>query len=67
MKKYIKIPPELVDGDHSSIVEYSKVGCKIIGEALFEWLEGSEPEAGEELTLEIIELSDEEFEAMPEI
>lgn len=66
-KKYLKIPPELVDGYSWSIMDADEDGCVAIGQMIWSWLEGSGPEVGDELKIELIEMTDEEVEALPEL
>lgn len=72
-KKYIKMPPETQDG--SAWVPYpvkpvmlgeSNVHALTIGEHLMAWAHEN-AEVGDRITIEIIELTDDEFEALPEI
>jgi hypothetical protein len=66
-KKYIRVPPELGDGDHYTFVDHTEHGCGVLGELLWGWLSGCDPEVGETVELSVIEMTDEEVAAIPEI
>jgi hypothetical protein len=59
-KQYYRISPELSDGQHWSIVETKE--CLL--EAIGEWLD-SGPVESESFKVEIVEMSDDEVEALP--
>jgi hypothetical protein len=63
MKKYryIKLPPELVDGQ----IGTATCNACDIGYAIIEWMR--QENVGSRVTLEIIELTDEELDALPSI
>lgn len=63
MKKYryVKLPPELMDGEHWAPTCNS---CDI-GDAAIRWLINNP--IGSKITLEIIELTDEEVQDLPSI
>jgi hypothetical protein len=65
-RKYIKLPPELYDGQHSTFHREGKEWSPtVLGLSLEEWLCQEQP--GAQLTLEIVEMTDEEHEAIPEM
>ncbi len=70
-KKYLRIPPELYDGENHAIVEASEDECRGIGSVLWAWVCECEPLDGDEvkleLEIELVALSEEEFEALPEL
>jgi hypothetical protein len=62
-KPYFKLPPELADGEHwvpmdniDTILEYVK-----------EWCKDCKSCVGESFTIEVIEMTDAEIEALPDI
>jgi len=62
-KLYYKLSPELVDGDH-----WTPVGSidQVLASVKL-WCEEFGREEGESFTVEIISMTDEEFDALPEI
>jgi len=63
-RKYLKVSPELWDGDNWTLVDYDRP------EVLTELIEGwrnNEPFAGDSFTVELVELTDEELEQIPEL
>lgn len=65
-RKYILLPPELTDGQHTTI--HRKGGDwdpTVLGETLEQWLADAAP--GDTIELEVVEFTDEQVEAMPEI
>lgn len=63
MKKYrcVKLPPDLSDGENST----ANLNPLEIGDAVIRWM--LERPIGSKVTLEIIELTDEEMDALPSI
>lgn len=65
-RKYLVIPPELVDDSHSTIIDLEHANA---GQALLHtfqpFLESASP--GETVSIGIVEMTDEEVAAMPEI
>lgn len=62
--KFIKLPPELCDGQHST--PYGpRDGAYHLGEYLLEWLHTHS--TGDSVTLEIVELSSEQFAELEDI
>lgn len=65
-RKYIKLPPELADGQSCT---FHRVGeefeAKTLGESLEQWLDDEDPGASIKLT--VVEMTDAEWEALPEI
>ncbi len=61
--RYIKLPPELTDGENWTV---SRANLDIAA-ALHCWLYTDGNPIGSKVTLEIIELTDEEVEALPSI
>lgn len=60
-QRYIKLPPELIDGDH-----WTPLNNPLdIGDAIIAWMRYED--VGSKVTLEIIELTDEEMDALPSI
>ena len=69
-KKYWKIPPELVDGQHYTIDDFSKDGCDRIAGFLWQFVmdnDGPQDGIGEVLEFKVIEMTDEEVEEMHDI
>ena len=62
-KRYVKVPPEASDGDHWTIAPLG-VGCQL-SDILTEWAEHSDE--GDTVTLTVVEMTDEEVDALPEI
>lgn len=54
-KKYLLIPPELVDGEHSTVIARSET--REVGTWLSNWLKEN-AEHGNELTIGVVELTD---------
>ena len=70
-KRYLKVPAVLLDGDHwgvLSLEQLEKPWCMIEDE-LAMWLDQlrSGTNIGDKVTFEIIELTDAEYEALPDI
>ncbi len=65
MKKYIRTCPELGDGDSHAIYRLEEV--PELGKMIVELINSGDFQVGETFTLEVIELSDEAFEALPEL
>jgi hypothetical protein len=65
MKKYIRACPELGDGSSPSIYKLEEL--RELGEMIAELVSDGTYEVGETFTLEVIELSDEAFDALPEL
>jgi hypothetical protein len=59
--RYIKLPPELADGEHWTPSD----NPLDIGDVLMRWMRNQD--IGSKITLEIIELSEEERDALPSI
>lgn len=57
-----KVSPELVDGDHWTV--FDRIDQVI--EAITEWAK-NEPMEGDDFQVEVVEMSDEEVAALPEI
>jgi hypothetical protein len=57
-----KVSPELADGDHWSVFDTLEEVIEIIRE----W-KANEPAEGESFTVELVEMSQEEVDALPEI
>lgn len=65
-KPYLTIPPELVDGQHSSFVGPGKEnGLPVLADLIAAWWEYAE--VGDTITLKAVEMTDAEVEAIPEI
>jgi len=68
--RYIKVPPELNDGEASAVYSLTELATHngSLGELIAMWAghenECADSELGDKVTLEIVELTDEEFEAM---
>lgn len=65
MKKYIRACPELGDGNSSPIYKLEEL--RDLAELIAELVNGGDIEVGETFTLEVIEMTDEAFAALPEI
>ncbi len=61
-KRYIKVPPELGDGDNWTVMESSS---DIWQEVLSSWADNSY--VGDVITFSIVEMTEEEFNALPPI
>lgn len=66
-RTYFKLPPELGDGQHYSICDTDKRGVELLLEHIRTWAEEMRRCPGESFELEVIALTDEELEALPEI
>jgi len=64
MAKYFRISPELVDGDHWSVLNADTLDG--LFSCIRDWYE-DDPYVGDSFTIEVIEMTDEEVEALPEI
>ena len=62
--RYFKIPPEMVDGENWSIVAIDDI--ETLKRILGDWAKEG-PILGDQITIEIIEMSNEEVEALPEL
>jgi hypothetical protein len=62
MSLRFKVSPELVDGDHWSVFDTIEEVIELIRE----W-KANEPAEGENFSVEVVEMSDEEVAALPEI
>ena len=65
-RKYIKIPPELVDGEHYSFFGPESVAITDLVNTLKSWWKDNAT-VGDALTFEVVEMTDAEFEAVPEV
>lgn len=64
-KRYLLLHPDLGDGDHRSLHRVdSEHAAGVLGEMLGEWQDYAEP--GDEITIKLVEMTDAEFEAVPE-
>lgn len=63
-RTYFKIPPEMADGEHWSII--SAHDCDLLGESVRDWVR-NDPLVGEAITIEVIEMTDAEVEALPDL
>ena len=61
-KKRLKLDPDLADGQHSTI--HDKPDGALM-EAIALWMESSEP--GDSFTIELVEMTDAQADALPEI
>lgn len=65
-RRYLLLPPELVDGSNSTPIDMEgPLAWNIIGDALREFV--NEGKVGEEVALRIVELSDAEVVGLPGI
>jgi len=62
-KVWFKLCPELCDGEHWTIAD----SPRIVAEAVLAWCREFKNEVGEEITIEVIEMTQAEVDAMPEI
>lgn len=62
-ERYLKLPPELGDGDHCTVQPLSELD--VVRDSLEVW--ASEGSAGDTVSVEIVEMTPEEFEGLPEI
>lgn len=62
-KPYFKIPPELVDGQHWTFVD----NASYVIEAVKEWCAENGDCIGDSFTIEVVEMSEAEVNALPEI
>ena len=62
-KPRFKLSPELVDGDHWSVVSTKSGLLEFIGI----WVDNTMPEEGESFTVSIVYMTDQEVDALPEI
>ena len=65
--RLVKVPPDLYDGVSSTFFDATPEGMKLLGQRLADWLVDCEPAHGEELRLELVEMTKEEFDALPEV
>jgi hypothetical protein len=65
-RRFVKLPPELYDGQHHTFVDADAQGMGLLGQRLAEWLTDAEPAHGDKLELELVEMTQEEFDAIPE-
>ena len=64
--KVLKIPPELVDGDHWTVMKPVELqGASPLMDSLRYFTEHSD--TGDTVTLEVVEMTQEEFDALPDI
>lgn len=62
-KRFFKLSPELVDGDHWSPVE-SKSD---VLQAVADWIDEHGPEVGESFSVEVVSMTQEEVDELPEL
>jgi hypothetical protein len=62
--RFYKLSPELVDGSHSTVIPCTDPHA--VADALIFWMEDDHP-AGESVTIEIVEMGQEELDALPEL
>lgn len=65
--RLVKVPPELYDGATSTFFDATQEGMEQLGKALADWLVDGEPSDGDTLSLELVEMTKEEFDAIPEV
>ena len=64
MPKFLKVPSELGDGQHSEIVDASTPTLDF-SHRIEEWFEDST--VGEKIEFEVVEMTQDEFDNLPEI
>lgn len=62
--KMLKVPPEWADGSSWTVLSLSDAE-EYASRLLSEWLEEAEP--GESVELEVVEMSEEEIDALPDL
>lgn len=62
-QRYLKLPPELGDGDHATVQPLSAID--VVRDSLKVWAAEGLP--GDSVSVQIVEMTVDEFEALPEI
>jgi hypothetical protein len=69
-KRYLKLPPEMADGQNCTLHpldDMSEHDARVLADNLHAWAMDTQAEPGEVLELTVVALTDEAFEALPEI
>lgn len=64
-RKYLRVPPELVDGQHTTVAGPDENAMPQAMDWLASWW-NENAEVGDTITLEVVEMTDAEYEAIPE-
>lgn len=63
-KKYLKVSPELWDGSAWTIIDYDRP--EVLSDLIEAW-RANDPFVGDSFTVELVEMTEEEVEVLPEV